>query len=268
MVSHPILEVQQVSFSYGKRRVLDGISFRLEPGETVGVVGPNGSGKTTLVKVLSRVLTPAGGKVLLDGTNIRAMGRSQLARLMAVVPQSPSLPDAFSVLELVLMGRTPHLGFLQGERLSDLTAARRAMEMTDTWEMADRRIGELSGGERQRVVLARALAQEPSLLLLDEPTAHLDIAHQIDMLDLVRGLSARQKLSVLAIFHDLSLAAQYCDRLIMMSQGRIYGEGSPAEVVTERAIREVYRAEVYVHPHPLNGLPTVLAITSADKRKA
>ncbi|MBI2865184.1 MAG: ABC transporter ATP-binding protein [Chloroflexi bacterium] len=262
MKCNPILEVEQVRFSYDKRRVLDGMSFRLSRGETLGVVGPNGSGKTTLIRILSRLLAPARGRVLLNGIDIRTVGRSRLARTVAVVPQSPFLPDTFTVFELVLMGRTPHLGFLRGEGQSDVAAARRAMEVTDTLAMAERRVGELSGGERQRVVLARALAQEPSLLLLDEPTTHLDIAHQIEMLDLVAGLSAGQGLSVVAIFHDLSLAAQYCDRLIMLSEGRIYREGSPAEVVTEAAMKEVYRAQVHVHPHPLNGLPTVVAVTS------
>ncbi|MDO8672791.1 MAG: ABC transporter ATP-binding protein [Dehalococcoidia bacterium] len=267
MGSRSIMEVQQVSFSYGKRRVLDRISFGLAQGETLGIVGPNGSGKTTLIRILSRLAAPDSGKVLLNGLDIHSLSRSKLARTMAVVPQFPSLPDAFTAFEIVLMGRTPYLGFLHGEGQSDIAAARKAMEMTDTWIFAERRVGELSGGERQRVVLARAFAQEPSLLLLDEPTAHLDIGHQIEMLELVRSLSLNRQLTVLAVFHDLSLAAQYCGRLIMLSQGRIYCEGTPAQVVTEAIVRDVYKAEVHVHPHPLNGLPSVVAITSAGGKK-
>jgi iron complex transport system ATP-binding protein len=181
------------------------------------------------------------------------------------VPENPALPEAFTVLEVVLMGRTPHLGLLQSERRADWAAVRRALEQTDAWHLANRRIGELSGGERQRVVVARALAQETPLLLLDEPTAHLDVGHQATVLELVLrlchppetdGTDNRAK-AVLAVVHDLTLAAQYCDRLAMLSEGRLVALGPPQEVLLPQVLASVYRTQVSVFTHPLTGRPVV-----------
>jgi len=173
------------------------------------------------------------------------------------VPQNPSLPESFTVAELVMLGRTPHLKLLQSEGRRDLEVAARAMKMCGVEALADRLIGEISGGERQRVVIARALAQEPKLLLLDEPTSHLDIAHQVAVMDLIWGLS-RDGLGVLAVFHDLNLAAQYSDRLVVLSGGRVIADGAPASVVTPSVIRQAYDAAVCVVPHPRNGAPVAL----------
>ena len=249
------LRLQHVSLGYGKRTVTHDVSFEAMPGEMLGIIGPNGSGKSTLIKGISHVITPSSGRIFLDGLNVASMGRADLARLVAVVPQNPTLPELFTAFEMVLMGRTPHLGLFRYETEKDYAVVARAMRLTNTVELAERRIGELSGGERQRLTIARALAQEPKVILLDEPTAHLDINYQIETLDLVRQLCREQKLIVVTTLHDLNMAAQYCDRLVMLSDGRIHSQGTPNRVINAQAIKQVYGAEVCVYPHPLNNLP-------------
>ncbi|MCL5075767.1 MAG: heme ABC transporter ATP-binding protein [Chloroflexi bacterium] len=250
--------------------MVEDVSLYLNRGEMIGLVGPNGSGKSTLIKGISGLLRPEQGRIQLEGQDLSHLPRMAIAKKLSVVPQNPTLPEAFTVAEIVLMGRTPHLRFLQSEGEHDWAVARWAMELTDTWEIAERRIEELSGGERQRVIIARALAQEPRLLLLDEPTAHLDINHQISVLELVRQLHRKHDLAVLAVFHDLNLAAQYCERLILLSVGRIYTQGSPQQVITRENIRTVYETDVHILAHPLNKLPTALITASNgyDERTA
>ncbi len=252
-----MLEIRDLTVAYGRLVALRQVGLSLRAGELVGVVGPNGSGKSTLIRAITRLVRPLGGDIRLDGKEVGRLSQRELARRVAVVPQSPYLPDAFTVLEVALMGRTPHLGLLQSEGRADLAAVRRALEQTDTWQLAGRRIGELSGGERQRVVVARALAQETPLLLLDEPTAHLDMGHQAAVLDLVRQLCRGEGKAGLAAIHDLSLAGQYCDRLVMLNEGRIVGEGEPQEVLSPQLLASVYGTRVSVFSHPLTGRPVV-----------
>ena len=261
------LRLDKVSLGYGKRRVLHSISLAAKPREMLGIIGPNGSGKSTLIRGMTRLISPSSGQVFIDGQDIASMSHTDLARLMAVVPQNPVLPDPFTAFEVVLMGRTPHLGLFRYEGAKDLAIVRRAMEITHTAAFADRRIGELSGGERQRLSIARALAQEPKMILLDEPTAHLDINYQIETLDLARQLCLEQGLIVVATLHDLNLAAQYCDRLVMLSNGRIHCHGAPQAVINAQTIKEVYGAEVHVYPHPLNDLPATLIASEKDNGK-
>jgi iron complex transport system ATP-binding protein len=192
-----------------------------------------------------------------NGLDITHLRQAALARLVAVVPQDPVLPPAFSALSCVLMGRTPHLRLLQNEGAGDLQAARRAMLATDTLRFADRLLGELSGGERQRVVVARALAQETAILLLDEPTAHLDLGHQAGVLELMRRCARDDGKAVLAVVHDLTLAARYCDRLVMLRGGAVVASGAPADVLTPELLRQVYGVAVDVFPHPVTGRPVV-----------
>lgn len=256
-----MLEVRDLTVAYGRLVALRRVSLSLGAGELLGVVGPNGSGKSTLIRAITRLVRPLEGDIRLDGKEVGRLSQRELARWAAVVPQSPYLPDAFSVLEVALMGRTPHLGLLQSEGRSDLAAVRRALEQTDTWQLAGRRMGELSGGERQRVVVARALAQETPLLLLDEPTAHLDMGHQAAVLDLVRRLCRREGKAGLAAIHDLSLAGQYCDRLVMLNEGRIVGEGEPQEVLSPQLLASVYGTRVSVFSHPLTGRPVVTPLS-------
>ena len=259
-----MIELSDVSLGYGHRAVLSNINLKAIPGKILGLIGPNGSGKSTLLKGITRVLNVFSGHIFIDGRDIKNIKREELARLIAVVPQNPILPDAFTAFELVLMGRTPHLGLLRYEGREDIAITWQAMEATRTESLAQRRMGELSGGERQRIVIARALTQQPKVLLLDEPTAHLDINHQIEILDLVKSLCLEQDLTVVTAMHDLNLAAQYCDWLVMLNGGKIYTEGMPQNVLTAQNIKEVYGAEVCVFPHPINKLPTTLVTAGGN----
>lgn len=252
------LQVAGITLAYNRQPVLAGVSFDAFAGELIGLVGPNGSGKSTLIRGVCRRLTPKAGSVRVCGLEVAAIKRDELARLVAVVPQTPYLPESFTAWEIVLMGRTPHLGMLRYESARDNSIAWSAIELTGTRHLAARRVGELSGGERQLVLIARALTQEPRVLLLDEPTAHLDIKHQTRMLDLVRRLCREQGLACVAALHDLNLAAQYCDRLVMLGGGKVRAHGGVEEVLTGENIRDVYGAEVCIGRHPTTGLPVVL----------
>lgn len=259
-----MIELKDVSLGYNRRAILKNITLTAMPGQVSGLIGPNGSGKSTLIKGISRVITIFSGYILIEGKDIRSMKREELARLVAVVPQNPVLPEVFTVFEVVLMGRTPYLGLFRSEGKEDMAIASQAMEATQIEGLAQRRVGELSGGERQRVVIARALTQQPKALLLDEPTTHLDIHHQIEILDLVKNLCREQGLDVIVALHDLNLAAQYCDHLIMLNRGRIHSEGRPQDVLTTKSIKDVYGAEVFVFPHPINKLPTTLIVAAGN----
>ena len=252
------IETQNIELNYGRKAVLKDITFQVTPGEMVGLIGPNGSGKSTLIRALSRIIPPHSGKILLDGKDITRIPRRDLARSIGVVPQIPLLPNTFTAFEIVLMGRNPHLGPFQYEGQKELAIAWQAMERTGTQSLARRRISELSGGEIQCLVIARVLAQETEAILLDEPTANLDIGRQLEILDLIKKLCSENNLTVLAALHDLNLAAQYCDRLILINDGRVRAEGIPGEVITPQNIKEVYGAESCVYTHPVNGLPVVL----------
>ena len=252
------IETQNVCLGYGHKVILKDITFRLKPGGLIGLIGPNGCGKSTIIRALSRVISPASGKILVDGKDINKIPRQKLARLLGVVPQMPLLPSAFTAFEIVLMGRNPHLGFFQYEGPGELAIAWQAMAKTGTQAFARRRISELSGGEIQCLLIARVLAQETKAILLDEPTANLDIGRQVEILDLIKHLCRAKNLTVLAAIHDLNLAAQYCDRLILINNGQIHADGTPKEVITSNNIQDVYGAESCVYVHPVNGLPTVL----------
>jgi iron complex transport system ATP-binding protein len=252
------LEIKDISLSYNHSPVVKGLSFQVGPGEMVGLIGPNGCGKTSIIKALSRVLPLGSGKITLDGKELRRFSRGDLARLIGVVPQNPTLPDTFTVSEVVILGRNPHLGLMRSESSRDMAIVWWALERTGISSLAGRKMGELSGGERQRVTIARVLAQEPEAILLDEPTANLDIRHQLEILGLIRGLCREKKLAVLIALHDLNLATQYCDRLLLIRNGESFAEGAPREVITAANIMEVYGAESYIYPHPENNLPVVL----------
>ena len=251
------LKAQGVSFGYGKAGVLEDVTFTVAPGEVLGLVGPNGAGKSTLLNVLTRVLEPSSGTVTLDGRELRRYSRLELAKRLAVVPQADDVPEAFTALELVLMGRTPHLGFLARETRHDHAVVERAMRQADVWRFKDRVASTLSGGERQRVLLALALAQEPSYLLLDEPTNHLDLRYQTEILALSKRV-ARDGLGVLAVLHDLNLAARACDRVLVLNAGRVVAVGKPEDVFTEKLLLEVYQAEAHVFTQPGSRLPVIL----------
>jgi iron complex transport system ATP-binding protein len=253
-----LLEADRVSFAYGRRRILGDVSLALAPGELVGVIGPNGGGKTTLVRLLSGVLVPGAGTVRLEGRPLAAHRRRDVARRLAVVPQDPTVEFPFTALEVVLMGRAPHLHGLAFPGARDVAVARAAMARLDVAGVEDRPLDRLSGGERQRVLLARALAQEPAALLLDEPTTHLDLRHQAGIYDVVQELRRERGTAVLCVLHDLNLAAAHCDRLVLLAGGRIAREGPPGDVLAADVLRAAYGTAVHVGIHPETGGPIVL----------
>jgi iron complex transport system ATP-binding protein len=252
------LEMQKVTLGYDLHPVMEDINLKVSPGEMVGLIGPNGSGKSTIIKALSHIIRPKSGRIIIGGRDIARIPRRELACMVGVVPQLPLLPSTFTAAEIVLMGRNPHLGLFQSEGKRDWAMARQAMAKTGTEKLADRHINELSGGEIQCLLIARVLVQETSAILLDEPTANLDIGRQVEILDLIRSLCTESHLAVLAAIHDLNLAAQYCNRLLLINERHIHAEGKPAEVITDKNIKEVYGAGNCVYTHPVNGLPTVL----------
>lgn len=259
-----MLCVEGLHAGYGDRTVLRGVDLAVAAGELVVVIGPNGCGKTTLLRVIAGALRPAAGRVLFKGEDVREMPPSRRGRVVAVVAQGGTLPPGFTAAETVLLGRTPHLRLFQAEGARDRESARRAMLDAGCLDLAGRRVDALSGGERQRVVIARALAQEPRLLLLDEPTSHLDLGHQAAVLRLLRRLCREQRLAVVAVVHDLALAAQAADRLVLMDGGRVVAEGAPGEVLTAERVASVYHAAVTVLLHPHIGRPLVVARLDGD----
>jgi len=268
-VTPPLVEVSQVSFAYSKSpRIgsfrLAGLTFEIIPGEILGVIGPNSSGKTTLIRLLTKVVRPSNGEIRLAGRPISGMTRWDVARQVAVVPQD--LPPAFpyTVAEMVLMGRYPHAPARFFEDDTDRARCRAAMAQTGVLDLAGQALGELSGGERQRVVLARALCQEPRLLVLDEPTTHLDLKHQADTVALLRRLRRGSGLTVLFVSHDLNLAAEIADRLLLLHDGRIERIGTPESVLEESTLSRVYGCAVVVDKHPSTRRPTVHVVWPAD----
>ncbi len=253
-----MLRIQSLSVGYGARLVLHDINLHIKAGEIMALIGPNGAGKTTLIRAVSGVIRPKSGILQAGGEDLAGMTASQRARRLAVVPQARNLPDPYTVWQTVLLGRTPHLGWLGQPTERDRERVRWALERTESLDLAERRIGELSGGEQQRVLLARALAQETPILLLDEPTAHLDLHHQTTLLDLVHALTRENHLTALMALHDLNLAALYADRVALMVDGRLQAVGTPAEVLTAERLSEAYRLPLHVIQHPDFGVPLVL----------
>ena len=252
-----MIEANSISFRYLEDWVLQDVSFQIGKGEFIGVIGPNGSGKTTLLKVLYRLLSPQRGEVLFERVPLRKMSHKDIAKRIAVVAQEIYPVFPFRVIEIVLMGRSPYLGHLMFERERDLEIAKKAMEWTEILPISERPIDELSGGERKRVFIARALAQEPEVILLDEPTANLDIHHQIEFLDLILALNREKGLTILMASHDLNLASEFCDRLILLQNGGIFKMGSPQEVITREHIEKVYGCGVWVDQNPVSGMPRI-----------
>jgi ABC-type cobalamin/Fe3+-siderophores transport system ATPase subunit len=240
------LAMHGVVAGYGRRPVLHAVNLSVDAGEVVGLIGPNGAGKSTLVAVASKTLTPSAGEVWVEGHSLRTLGRRALARRLAVVPQAAELPEGFLVVEVVRMGRTPYLSPWRGARSVDENAVMSAMERAGVVPLAERPVEQLSGGERQRVVVARALAQQPSVLILDEPTSHLDLRYQAEVAAAARSAAAAG-VGVLLVAHDLNLAARTCDRLVLLCDGRVVAEGSPAAVLTAERLARTYRTPVDVH---------------------
>jgi len=256
------LLISKLCAGYGSRLVLRAVSLNVHGGELLALVGPNGAGKSTLIRVVSGVTPARSGEVHLDGADVLRFSPDRRARCVAVVPQLIHLPEAFTVGEIVMLGRTPHLPLWGGEGRRDCEIAWRAMRRTHIESLADRRVDELSGGEQQRVVIARALTQEPRVLLLDEPTAHLDLKHQVAVLELVKSLAHEQGLAVLLTLHDLNLAALYADRVALMEEGGIVAQGLVEDVLTAERLSQVYGVHVAVSRHPVHGTPLIAPVST------
>jgi iron complex transport system ATP-binding protein len=258
-----MLKIHSLTVSYGPRRILHDVSVEVQSGEVLALIGPNGAGKSTLIRAVSGVI-PYTGQVRTNGDDFASLSTMQRARYIATVPQGVSLPPAYSVWETVLFGRTPYLGFLGQPSKKDEEIARKSLERVSALPFADRRVGELSGGEQQRILLARALCQSTPILLLDEPTAHLDLQYQVSLLELVSELAHRDNLAVLIALHDLNLAAHYADRIVMMVAGKIKATGKPKDVLKPDLIQEAYCLPVQVVKHPFLDVPLVLPSTDKN----
>ena len=261
----PLLEAIDVSFAYERgRNVLDGVSLAVQRGTILGLLGPNGSGKTTLLRLLAGSLAPQRGRVAIDGARLATLARRELAKRVAVVPQETHSTFDFSALDIVLMGRYPHLGALELEGPDDLSIARAALAATGTSTLEGRRFSTLSGGEKQRVVIASALAQASDALLLDEPTASLDLGYQLEIATLLARLNRDRGTTMVVSTHDLNLAATLCRELALIRQGRILAQGPAADVLTPANIRALYGIEADVAVHPRAGRITVVPIARAE----
>ena len=256
-----LLKINNLSGGYHKETIIKNISLEIDKGDFMGIIGPNGSGKTTLLRLMSRVLIPQKGNIALEGKNIAHMELKEFAQLIAFVPQDTLITFPFTVWEIVLMGRIPHLKRLQLETKKDFSIVENSLVITDALYLKEKRIDELSSGERQRVIIARALAQEPLLLFLDEPTSHLDIGHQVQILDLLKRLNRQNNLTIVMVLHDLNLASEYCNRIVLLNEGRIFKEGSPSDVLTYQNIEAVYKTVVIVNSNPINSKPYVLLVS-------
>ncbi|NBE99107.1 ABC transporter ATP-binding protein [Nonomuraea sp. KC401] len=254
------LQAAGVKLGYGERIVVDGLDLGIEAGTATTIIGPNGCGKSTLLRALGRLLKPQGGEVLLDGKRIDKIPTREVARILGVLPQAPIAPEGLTVADLVARGRHPHQTWYRQWSSDDEGAVTEALDMTGLADLAERPLDELSGGQRQRAWISMALAQGTDLLLLDEPTTFLDLAHQVEVLELVRHLHRQAGRTVVMVLHDLNLAARYADRLVAMRGGRVISSGTPHEVLTEELLGEVFELDAKVIEDPVAGTPLVVPI--------
>jgi len=253
----PSLLLKKVGFDYGDTFKLEDINLSIPEGSFLALIGPNGSGKTTLLQLMSGLLEPKSGQIALDGRPLDQLSRSQLARQMAVISSEQHFEFPFPVAEVVTMGRFPYLGRFEQLTRSDREIVDEALKWTKTLHLRDRPISQLSSGERQRVLIARAVAQKPSILMLDEPNVHLDLNHQIAIFRLLRRLNQESSVTVVVVLHDLTAAAVFCRTVALLCEGKLARTGPPQEVITTEILREVYRADIEVHPSPIGGTPQV-----------
>ncbi|RIJ69342.1 ABC transporter ATP-binding protein [Nakamurella silvestris] len=260
MTTQHTLRAERLSLAYEKHQVVTDLDLEVPPGKVTVIVGANACGKSTLLRGMARLLTPASGVVYLDGKSLHDMPTRTVAQLLGMLPQTPIAPEGITVADLVGRGRFPHQGWFRRGTAEDDIAVEQALAATDTLAIADRPVDELSGGQRQRVWIAMALAQETDVLLLDEPTTYLDIAHQVEVLDLLTDLNRRRGTTVVIVLHDLNLACRYADVLVAMKSGEIIASGSPAEVITAETVLQVYGMAAEVIPDPVSGTPMVVPI--------
>jgi iron complex transport system ATP-binding protein len=257
-----------VHLAYDQRRVVHGVDLAVPAGQVTVIVGANGCGKSTLLRALGRILRPVEGRVELDGRDLHRMRPREVASVLGLLPQQPVAPEGISVGDLVGRGRHPHQGAFRRWSAADADAVARALALTDTQDLVGRRVEELSGGQRQRVWVAMMLAQDPRILLLDEPTTYLDIAHQVDVLDLLADLNQQRGTTVVMVLHDLNLAARYADHLVVMAGGRLVREGAPADVLDAECVREAFGLLARVVADPVTGCPMVVPEGARERRGA
>jgi iron complex transport system ATP-binding protein len=257
MTAHT-LEAIGLSLAYDGRPIIDDLTLAIPPGRITVIVGANASGKSTLLRGLARLMKPRGGVVEVDGRDIHSYGSKKLARIVGLLPQQPVAPAGITVADLVGRGRYPHQGWFHQSSAEDDAAVAHALEATGTLELAERSIDELSGGQRQRVWIAMALAQEPEILLLDEPTTFLDLAHQVEVLDLLMQLNTEHGTTIVMVLHDLNLAARYADHLLVMAHGTVVTEGAPSEVITAETVARAFGMTALVVEDPVCGSPMVV----------
>ena len=256
------LRAESVRLGYGDRIVVDGLDLDIVDGTVTAVIGPNGCGKSTVLRALARLMRPSGGHVLIDGKRIDSVPTKEVAKVLGLLPQAPTAPEGLTVADLVARGRHPHQAWYRQWSADDESAVAQAMEWIGIADLADRPVDELSGGQRQRAWISMALAQGTDLLLLDEPTTYLDLAHQVEVLELVMRLNAEFGRTVVMVLHDLNLAARYADRLVTMKDGKIVAHGSPAEIMTESMLAEVFGLTARVIADPVAGTPLVVPVGS------
>lgn len=249
------IQAQTLDVGYNARTVVRDINLSIRRGTVTALVGPNGSGKSTLLKALARLLKPTKGDILLQGKDIRDLGTREVARRLSILPQGPIVPDGLSVRELVAFGRAPHQGLLGIRTTADEQAVERALAMTRTEPLADQPVAALSGGQRQRAWIAMTLAQDTQIMFLDEPTTFLDIAHQIDILELLRSLNRHHQRTIVMVLHDLNLAARYSDRMIVLKDGRIIGDGAPRDILSPLVLWDAFEIDAEIHEDPVSGCP-------------
>ena len=260
MTAAHTLAAESVTLGYGDRTVIDGLDLTIAPGRITSIVGANGCGKSTLLRALARLISPTGGQIVLDGTSVHARPSKEVARVLGLLPQSPVAPEGIAVADLVGRGRHPHQRMLARWSAHDYEVVADALDATGISDLADRSVDELSGGQRQRVWIAMALAQETDILLLDEPTTFLDVAHQVEVLDLLTDLSVSRGTTIVMVLHDLNLAARYSDQLVAMKEGRVHAVGAPGDIVTAELVQEVFGLANQITIDPVSGKPMVTPI--------
>lgn len=260
-LDYPI-SINNLNWSFGYNEILKNITVNIQKNKFTCIIGPNGSGKSTFLKNILKILEPKRDKVFVFDKDIISYKYKDLSKKIASVPQNTLVDFNFSVMDIVLMGRSPHLNRFESESEKDLKISQKAMKMTDTWDLRDRSINTLSGGERQRVIIARALAQQSDILVLDEPISNLDIHHQINLLNITKKLSINENITVVAVLHDLNFAIQYSDYLVLMDEGKIVDEGLPQQVITQSNIKSVYGIDIHIMDNPITGKPHIIPITN------
>ena len=254
------LRVEHIEYAYEKESIIKDISFNIKKGEFISIIGPNGSGKSTLLKTLNHIYTPSKGEVYLYGEKIKNIKRQDIAKKISLVPQETHINYEFTVKDIVTMGRHPYKRRFERENPQDQSIVEEALKLTSTLDLKDRFITEISGGEKQRVIIAKALAQNSSIILLDEPTSSLDINHQIEVLNLLKNLNKEKKTTVIIVLHDINLAARYSDKIIFLNDGEIISQGSPEEVITEENIKKAYDMEIYLETNKHTNSPYLIPV--------